>query len=92
MTSFLSCNVEESMNDLICNRTAPHTAHITRTFLNDNFPHQWVGKFGPIQWSPDLTSCDNALWSIIKNSLLAENARSTMDLKQAIANFNMESL
>ena len=77
----------------------PHTAYITRQFLNDNFPNRWVGKFGPIQWparSPDLTSCDNALWSIIKKSVLAEKARSTQDLKQAIrnafANFKMESL
>lgn len=76
-----------------------HTAHIIRTFLNDNFPNRWVGKFGPIQWparSPDLTSCDNALWGIIKKCVLAEKARSTLDLKQAIrnafANFKMESL
>ena len=45
-----------------------HTSYAARQFLDQHFPNRWVGKFGRTHWpprSPDLTSCDNALWGII---------------------------
>ncbi len=44
----------------------------------------WVSKFGPIPWpplSPDLTSCDNALWGIIKSKIAAQKAANVDELK-----------
>jgi hypothetical protein len=61
-----------------------HTALSTRTFLNNMFPNCWVGKFGPVPWparSPDLTTCDNALWGIVKAHVLAGNAVTVNDIK-----------
>ena len=46
-----------------------HTAHAIRNFLNETFQDRWVSKHGPTPWpprSPDITSCDNALWGILK--------------------------
>ena len=44
-----------------------HTVLITRDFLHQHPPDRWVGKYGPTNWpprSPDLSSCDNALWAV----------------------------
>lgn len=64
-----------------------HTAKTVRDFLNEKFPDKWVGKFGPTPWparSPDLTSCDNALWGIIKKHVQEERPNSVADMKKAI--------
>lgn len=66
-----------------------HTAHITREYLNEIFPNRWVGKFGPIGWparSPDLSSCDNALWGLVKPSIMAQKCRTVDELKNVITN------
>jgi len=64
-----------------------HTAHATRDFLQQTFQDRWVGKYGPTPWpprSPDLTSCDNALWGILKPKILAHKAANVDELKAAI--------
>ena len=64
-----------------------HTAIATRNFLTDNFQDRWVGKFGPIPWparSPDLSSCDNALWGLLKPRIVARKAQNEEDLKGII--------
>lgn len=64
-----------------------HTAIATRTLLDKHFPDRWVGKFGPLQWpprSPDLTSCDNALWGIIKSSIKKKKVEGREQLREAI--------
>lgn len=64
-----------------------HTALKTREFLNQHFPARWVGKFGPTPWparSPDLTSCDNALWGIVKRCVIQQKTSSLADLKAAV--------
>ena len=64
-----------------------HTAHETRNFLNNMFPDRWVGKFGPVSWpprSPDLSSCDNALWGILKPRVIAQRPTNVEQLKEAI--------
>jgi hypothetical protein len=66
-----------------------HTSYAARQFLHQHFPNRWVGKFGPTHWpprSPDLTSCDNALWGIIKHSVHAGHPSTTAELEMAIHN------
>jgi hypothetical protein len=65
----------------------PHTANATRDFLNAHFPNRWIGKFGPTPWpprSPDLSSCDNALWGLIKPHVYAATPKTAPQLKDAI--------
>lgn len=76
-----------------------HTAHATRNYLNTVFPDRWVGKFGPIAWparSPDLSSCDNALWGILKRQVISIKCDCVDDLKGVIKNlfenFDKETL
>lgn len=41
-----------------------------RQYLNEVFPHQWIGRRGEIEWpdgSPDLTSMDIHLFRYIKH-------------------------
>lgn len=70
----------------------PHTALATREFLDSHFPGRWVGKFAPIEWparSPDLTSCDNALWGIVKRCVRQANPNTVDEIKQSVrAAFN----
>lgn len=64
-----------------------HTAIVTRRYLNDVFPDRWVGKFGPIAWpprSPDLTSCDNALWGLLKPQIISQKCQTINHLKDVI--------
>jgi hypothetical protein len=64
-----------------------HTALKTRDLLNKYFPDRWVGKTGPVGWpprSPDLTSCDNALWGLIKGKIWKEELKSKEQLRDAI--------
>ena len=64
-----------------------HTAIATRQFLNDVFPDRWIGKHGPVSWpprSPDLTSCDNALWGMLKPKIVTAKAQSVQQLKDVI--------
>ena len=75
-----SCNLQQD--------GAPaHTARVVQDFLNEKFPMRWVGKFGPVPWparSPDLTSCDNALWGIVKRIITQDRPKSKNELKEAI--------
>jgi hypothetical protein len=64
-----------------------HTAIATRQLLSKYFPLRWIGKFGPTPWpprSPDLTSCDNALWGIIKANVKGKEVTSVDQLRAAI--------
>ncbi len=66
-----------------------HKALATRAFLDRHFPDRWIGKFGPTPWpprSPDLTSCDNALWGIIRKSVNADGATTIAQLEDSIKN------
>ena len=64
-----------------------HTVLITRHLLNRHFCDQWVGKFGLTNWpsrSPDFSSCDNALWGLLKPKIESKRPETVADLKQAI--------
>ena len=63
-----------------------HTAKESQELLNNNFPDRWIGKFGPLSWpprSPDLTSCDNALWGIVKKRIHSANPHTREEVKEA---------
>lgn len=65
-----------------------HTSFATREVLQKHFPNRWVGKFGPTPWpprSPDLTSCDNALWGIVKKLVKADKVTTKENLKASIS-------
>jgi hypothetical protein len=64
-----------------------HTAIKTRNFLNQHFPDRWIGKYGPVAWparSPDLSSCDNALWGMLKPKIVKAKVKSKEELKDVI--------
>lgn len=64
-----------------------HTAMETRNYLDTIFPGRWVGKYGPTPWpprSPDLTSCDNALWGIVKRRVRERKPETVADIKAAV--------
>ena len=61
----------------------PHFANIVRTFLDETFTN-WIGRRGTIDWparSPDLTPCDFALWSIVKEAVFSRNPDSLQTLR-----------
>lgn len=66
-----------------------HTAISTRNYLDEVFPERWVGKFGPVAWparSPDLSSCDNALWGLVKPKIISNKCKTVDQLKEVICN------
>ena len=77
----------------------PHTAETTRNFLNHHLHDRWVGKFGPTPWpprSPDLTSCDNALWGIVKKNVRRQKPNTVAEIRDAVnvafEEFSVETL
>ena len=46
-----------------------HFALDVREYLNNVFPNRWIGRGGPVQWSPrspDLTHMDFFIWGEMK--------------------------
>ena len=53
----------------------PHFSCFVTDVLNERFPDAWIGRGGPIPWSPrspDLSPLDFFLWGYIKNIVYAE--------------------
>ena len=51
----------------------PHFDRPVTEWLNNHFPNHWVGRNGPVVWSPrssDLNQCDFCLWGWIKQFLM----------------------
>lgn len=76
-----------------------HTAGATRQLLDQHLSGRWVGKFGRYYWparSPDLSSCDNALWGTVKRQILESLPQNSDDIKQAVlqsfASFTQDNL
>ena len=52
----------------------PHYALCSRKVMNDILEEKWIGRGGPLAWSPnspDLTSPDYILWSFVKECVMA---------------------
>lgn len=66
---------------------SPHTALVTREFLNRELPNRWVGLNGPVTWppkSPDLTPPDFFLWGYLKTKVYESNHSTPCALRAAI--------
>lgn len=69
-----------------------HYAIAVREYLNEVFPDKWIGRGSvhlpaPLEWpprSPDLSSCDNALWGFIKQKVAATRYETVDELKDAV--------
>lgn len=62
----------------------PHITNPVRNWLDQNFPNQWIGRFGPIPWaprSPDLNPLDFFLWGSLKNKVFQNSITTLDDLK-----------
>lgn len=65
----------------------PHYVLPVRQWLNDNFPNQWIGRRGPIEWparSPDLSPLDFFLWGHLKSMVYKTEPENIQDLRQRI--------
>lgn len=65
----------------------PHFSLQVRNYLNQEFPHRWIGRRGAIEWparSPDLTPCDFFLWGHLKTKVYETLPRDLADLRQRI--------
>ena len=67
------------------NGAPPHNARIITDYLNDTFPHRWIGKNGAIRWparSPDLTPLD---LEALKQKIRVECDRINPEMLQVVA-------
>lgn len=66
----------------------PHWARIVRTWLNEHFGQQWIGRGSlDIHWparSPDLTPCDFWLWGHMKSIVYRTQPANLAELKDRI--------
>lgn len=76
-----------------------HTALISRNCLNQMFPGRWIGKYGPVNYSPrspDLTVLDYYLWGRIKDQVYRERPTTRENMiqriRQAIASLQPDEI
>ena len=65
----------------------PHFAHQARHFLDDQFPDHWIGRGGPVEWSPrspDLNPLDFSIWGLLKDKVYSEEIRDLQHLRHRI--------
>ena len=65
----------------------PHFAADVRRFLDKTLPGRWIGRSGPIRWtprSPDLTSLNFFLWGHLKNVVCISLCEDLTELKSRI--------
>ena len=64
-----------------------HFHRAVRDWLDEVFPHKWIGRRGPIEWtprSPDLTPLDFYLWGFVKTNVYASKVHTLEDLETRI--------
>ena len=65
----------------------PHYTNLVRKLLNDLFPNCWLGRGGPVAWSPrspDLTPLDYYLWGHMKTLVYETTVDSRTALRRRI--------
>ncbi|XP_049937387.1 uncharacterized protein LOC126412052 [Schistocerca serialis cubense] len=65
----------------------PHYEHNVRAYLDVQFPQEWIGRRGAVEWrprSPDLTPLDFYLWGHVKALVYSVKIRDLHNLKQRI--------
>jgi len=68
-------------------RAPPNFSCFVTDILNERFPDAWIGRGGPIPWSPrspDLSPLDFFLWWYIKNIEYAEKIRNIQYLQERV--------
>ena len=66
-----------------------HYGTQVRQWLDNQFPHRWINRRGPISWpqrSPDLMPLDFYLWGTLKNKVYRTRINSRNELIQKINN------
>ncbi|UYV81807.1 hypothetical protein LAZ67_20002509 [Cordylochernes scorpioides] len=59
-------------------------SNIVRTFLNEKFPHKWMGRGGPIDWpvqSPELTLAEFFLWGYLEDKVYHRKPKTLEQMK-----------
>lgn len=80
-------NLNENLIHFQQDGAPPHYALCVRQWLNDNYPGQWIGRRGSIEWpprSPDLTPLDFFLWGHLKSVVYKTPVADIQDLKDRI--------
>lgn len=65
----------------------PHNSVQVRQYLNEQFPHQWIGRGSEFAWpprSPDFNPLDFSIWSQMKALVYKENINSRPELRRKI--------
>lgn len=65
----------------------PHYSLDVRGFLDEVFPHHWIGRRGSIEWpprSPDLTPMDFFFWGVVKDKVYSMKPVTVPQLKNFI--------
>lgn len=55
-----------------------HTSTVVKNWLDKVFPGSWIGKGGPVNWSPrspDLSPLDFFIWPYLKSVVYASDTR-----------------
>ena len=67
-----------------------HFARDVRNLLDQQIPHRWIGRGGPITWpprSPDLSVCDFWLWGYLRDIIFKHPKPTTIgDLSTRVEN------
>lgn len=66
---------------------APHYKRSVRDYINQVFPHRWIGRRGEIEWparSPDLTPLDYFFWGYLKDRVYRTQPANLQELQQRI--------
>lgn len=59
----------------------PHYAVVVHEVLNEELPHRWISRRGPVEWPPrstDLTPMDFFFWGVSKDKVFSRQP-STVD-------------
>ena len=66
----------------------PHWGLQVRSFLDEQFSGNWIGRSGPISWparSPDITPLDFYLWGKVKTDVFSRKPQNITQMKDCIA-------
>jgi hypothetical protein len=71
----------------------PHLSRIARQYLNDHFPWKWIGRNGPVTWSPrspDRNPIDFYIWGHVKNEVYSTPLTNVEELwERIVATFDV---
>ncbi len=87
LTEFLWPKIKEKHIHFQQDGAPAHYANTVRSWLDENFPEQWLGRRGPIEWpprSPDLSPCDFFLWGHLKHIVYGSKPSTVPALRDRI--------